>query len=105
MCSSDLTDEPFTTWKTRYKPNVVYGYDVAGVHYRGDKVSYSAAGASSDAIAQKIVARYPVGSALAVHYNPDNPGESTIDPRAPLALYLFYLVPVIVLAIGYLAAR
>jgi len=51
------------------------------------------------------VARHPVGAALTVRYNPENPGESAIDPRTPLGLYFLYLVPVIVLAIGYLAAR
>ena len=58
-----------------------------------------------DGAARRAAARYPVGTELAVHYNPDNPGESAIDPRLPLAFWLFYLVPAGVLAIGYLAAR
>jgi len=102
---SRSTNQRSASWKTRYRPKVVYGYDVAGVHYRGDKISYSGAAGSSDALAQKIVERYPVGTPLTVHYNPDSPGESAIDPRVPPGLYVFYLVPVIVLAIGYLAAR
>jgi uncharacterized protein DUF3592 len=78
---------------------------VAGVHYRGDKISYFGSGSNSEDIAHKVIKRYPVGTQLTVHYNPDNPAESAIDPRAPLGLYFFYLVPVIVLAFGYLASR
>jgi hypothetical protein len=91
--------------RTMYRPEVVYCYAVAGVQYRGDKVSVSGMSASQDGIARRVAARYPVGTALQVHYNPDNPGESAIDPRLPLAFWLFYLVPAGVLAIGYLASR
>jgi hypothetical protein len=99
------TEDSVVRWKTLYRPNVVYGYDVAGVHYRGDKLSYFGKGANSADIARQVATRYPVGTPLTVHYNPENPSESAIDPRTPLGLYFFYLVPVIVLAIGYLVAR
>jgi hypothetical protein len=36
---SRSTNETSPSWKDRYKPNIVYGYDVDGVHYRGDKIS------------------------------------------------------------------
>ena len=99
------SEDSVVRWKTVYRPNVVYGYDVAGVHYRGDKLSYFGKGANSADIAQQVATRYPVGTPLTVHYNPKNPSESAIDPRTPLGLYFFYLVPVIVLTIGYLAAK
>jgi hypothetical protein len=89
--------------QTMYRPDVVYSYAVAGVQYRGDKVSGMSTNVES--IARRTAARYPVGTALQVHYNPDNPGDSAIDPRLPLAFWLFYLVPAGVLAIGYLASR
>ena len=96
-------DDNTTRRQTMYRPDVVYSYAVAGVQYRGDKVSSMST--SSDAIARRSAARYPVGTELQVHYNPDNPGDSTIDPRLPLWFWLFYLVPAGVLAIGYLASR
>jgi hypothetical protein len=102
---SRSTGESSASWKEKCRPNVVYGYDVAGVHYRGDKISYFSSGSNSEDIARKVAKRYPVGTQLTVHYNPDNPGESAIDPRAPLGLYFFYLVPVIVLTFAYLASR
>src|SRR5262249_54294767 len=34
---SRSTKQSVPRWKTLYRPNIVYGYDVAGVHYRGDK--------------------------------------------------------------------
>ena len=102
---SRSTGESSASWKAKSWPNIVYGYDVAGVHYRGDKISYFGSGSNSEDIARKVTKRFPVGTQLTVHYNPDNPAESAIDPRAPLGLYFFYLVPVIVLAFGYLASR
>jgi hypothetical protein len=98
-------DEKVTRRRTMYRPDVIYSYAVAGVRYRGDKVSVSGMSTNLDSIARRVAARYPVGTELQVHYNPDNPGESAIDPRLPLAFWLFYLVPAGVLAIGYLAAR
>jgi len=99
------SDDKTTRVRTMYRPDVVYSYAVAGVQYRGDKVSASGMSTNMDGVARRAAARYPVGTELQVHYNPDNPGESAIDPRLPLAFWLFYLVPAGVLAIGYLAAR
>src|SRR6185436_7826030 len=103
--SYEKLDSDTTTSRsqTMYRPDVVYCYSVAGVQYRGDKVSGMST--NVEAIARRAAARYPVGTVLQVHYNPDNPGESAIDPRLPLWFWLFYLVPVGVLAIGYLAGR
>ena len=33
--------------------------------------------------AQKVVDRYPLGSAVAVRYNPRRPDESVLEPRVP----------------------
>jgi hypothetical protein len=99
------SDSSTSRSQTMYRPDVVYRYEVGGVQYRGDKVSVSGMSTNMDSIARRVAARYPVGTKLQVHYNPDNPGESAIDPRLPLAFWLFYLVPLGILAIGYLAAR
>ena len=32
---------------------------------------------------QKVVERYPSGSAVAVRYNPKRPDESVLEPRVP----------------------
>lgn len=102
--SYESIDHDSTTSRsqTMYRPDVVYSYAVAGVQYHGDKVSSMST--NTDSVARRVAARYPVGTKLQVHYNPDNPGESAIDPRLPLAFWLFYLVPIGILAIGYLAA-
>jgi hypothetical protein len=101
----DKSSNGTTRWRTMVRPDVVYTYAVAGVTYRGDKVSIIRSSSNQDAFARTVAARYPVGAELKVHYNPDNPSESALEPRAPLGLYFFYLVPVIVLTIAYFAAR
>jgi hypothetical protein len=101
----DTNSNENTRLRTMVRPDVVYSYAVAGVTYRGDTVSVIRSSTNQGAVARKVAARYPVGSDLKVHYNPDNPSESALDPRAPLGLYFFYVVPVIVLTVAYLAAR
>jgi hypothetical protein len=101
----DTSSNGRSRMRTMARPDVVYSYAVGGVQYRGNTVSIIKSSTNSDAFARKVAARYPVGKEFRVHYNPDNPSESALDPRAPLGLYFFYVMPVIVLAIGYLASR
>lgn len=56
---------------------VLYHYEVNGREYAGDKFHHGmhAGGLKS---ARAIQARYPVGSRVSVHYNPDDPADSVI---------------------------
>lgn len=91
-------------WKTRYRLDVVYSYEVAGVRYTGDRVGTGQVGSFSEAFADKAAARYAPGSAVAVHYNPENPAESIVQPggNGLLALWLF---PLALGALAYLVGR
>jgi Protein of unknown function (DUF3592) len=61
---------------------------------------------SSDiaALVRPSAARYPAGSAIDVHYNPDNPAESILDPRVG-PLRLLWLIPAAALVLAYFVAR
>jgi hypothetical protein len=68
---------------TRYKPNVVYRYEVNSQQYSGDKVNYDLlASGMSESYAQKIAAQYQVGQEVTVYYNPKNPADSMLNPQA-----------------------
>jgi len=92
-------------WVTYYRAEIVYSYEVAGVRYTADK-SKTGGGVSSniESIAQKAAAAYPVGRTFEIHYNPDNPADSAVDPGSKW-LWLLWLVPAIVFVIAYLVAR
>ena len=88
-------------WQTLYRPEVTYSYELSGVRYTGDKVNMGGTvSASTDALARRVAAKYPVGVAVEVHYNPDNPADSVLEPRATV-LWLFWLMPAAVLALAY----
>jgi len=69
---------------TLYRPILLYEYEVAGKRFRGSRVAQSPGlNRGVPEFAQKVVDRYPIGSAVAVRYNPRRPDESVLEPRVP----------------------
>jgi Protein of unknown function (DUF3592) len=101
----DTSDSRVDRWRTLYRAEVVYSYEVAGVRYTGDRLGSGEISASTDALARRAAARYPEGSAVDVHYNPDNPADALLHPGRPWWLLLLWLAPLAVLAMAYIAAR
>lgn len=98
-------DHGHARWRTQYRPDILYSYEVAGVRYTGDKSASSGRISSNlDAFAKKAAAANPIGKVVQVHYNPDNPAESVIDPRSGF-LWLLWIVPVAMLALAYFVGR
>ena len=65
-----------------YVPVIRYSYSVEGRPYENDRYSVLDQPASSSrSLAQAIADRYPHGSAVTVHYNPDSPGDSFLDNK------------------------
>src|SRR5262249_15582749 len=98
-------DDGSQQWTTHYRSNVVYSYEVAGVRYTGDKVGTTGRASSNmAALVRSVAARYPAGSAVVIRYNPDNPAESILDPRAG-PLWLLWLIPAAVLALAWFVGQ
>jgi uncharacterized protein DUF3592 len=101
----EARDSDSPRWITQYRSNVVYSYEVGGVRYTGDKVGTTGRASSNiAALVRSGGARYPAGSAVEIHYNPDNPAESILDPRVG-PLWLLWLIPAAVLALAYFVGR
>lgn len=66
---------------------VKYEYAVSGQTFESDRISYKSYGGSQEH-AKKVVAAYPVGSSVTVHYNPGNPAESVLEPGVGWASFL-----------------
>lgn len=86
---------------TLYRPVVVYEYDVAGQHFRGDRIAQSP-GMNKGVVdfAQKVVDRYASGSAVDVRFNPKRPAESVLEPRVPKAWIFALVIAVALLALA-----
>lgn len=66
-----------------YSLHVEYSYQVAGVTYQGDKITFGARkGYSSLQKAKDEIAPYPVDAQVRAVYNPENPKEAVLQQRA-----------------------
>lgn len=71
--------------RIRYKPSVLYSYEVDGRSYLGDRLTMGVVVSSSvPGLAGRTASKYPVGSEVDVHYNPLSPGESVLHPRSAM---------------------
>jgi hypothetical protein len=67
--------------KTRYMaywPEIHYEYTVGPVRYSGDRVRFTHNATLEEAESKQIVALYPVGKAVPVYYNPNNPEAAVL---------------------------
>ena len=63
--------------------NIEYRYFVGGREYRSRRVNFGGVPLWNDKHdANATVVAYPVGKTVMVHYDPSNPQESTLEPRA-----------------------
>lgn len=75
------TDSDGDTSET-YSAQVEYQYQVNGVAYTSEKISFGAPVAVSNLRkVQETVAQFPAGSPVNVYYNPQNPAEATLQTR------------------------
>jgi hypothetical protein len=64
-----------------YEPIVHYQYNLMGKPYESKKVSFGSLHMKDDQ-AEEIVSRYPAGSSVTVHYDPNKPEKSVLEVTA-----------------------
>lgn len=73
-----------------YEPQVIYQYSALGKSYQGNHISIG--NISYDyGTASRIIAEYPQGSAVTVHYDPADPSSSVLETRAAGGILSFIL--------------
>ncbi len=65
---------------TTYSAGIEYTFQVDKKTYTGDSVAYGDYGSSNRSHASGIVAQYPVGKQVTVHYMPGKPDECVLEP-------------------------
>jgi hypothetical protein len=73
---------------TTYGADIHYTYAVSAQNYVGTKVTFGDISTSNSADASKILARYPVGKAVNVFYNPNDPAEAVLETGFTMGLLL-----------------
>lgn len=92
ITQSTVTFGPGGVHGTRlYRPEIEYEYEVSGVKQRANAVSFGPLTALSDPqFANDRVAKFPVGKAVAVFYNPENPEEAILEPGTNAGAYIMF---------------
>jgi hypothetical protein len=86
-----------------YSADIVYRYEVDDQEYENDRVRFGENSSSNRGPAEDLVERYPVGRNVDVHYEPDDPDNSVLEPGVTLGSYLglclggFFVVLAIIL--------
>lgn len=101
---SHSSDEGRTRETVMYRPQVVYAYEVAGIAYKGESISGANVSSSSEAYARKSAAKFSEGTAVEVHYNPENPAQSAVGPGLPW-IWVLWIIPLLFVAGAYFIAR
>jgi|GEM_PF-501983 len=81
---------------TYYNPGIRYEYKTPMGMMTNSSVTYSGDGSKNyRSMAEKVSARYTVGKEVTVYFNPENPGESCLEPgrtRGGITLIIFGLL-------------
>ena len=87
--------------RTQYTPHLGYSYAVAGRNYDCDRIAWGGSSTGNwPKAADDTVARYPVGSAVKVHYNPENPSEAVLEPAQTAGLRVLLFIAIIFALVG-----
>ena len=86
---------------TAYEPHIKYTYSVGGRECENDKFASAVTpGIRDPAGAEDILRGYPVGSQVAVFYNPLSPEDSVLVPGGSRGNVYFLLIGFVILAVG-----
>ena len=85
-----------------YRASLVYKYEVDGKQYHSDVIEKGISSTSIQYFPKRKVEKHPIGSKVAVFYNPSHPSEALLEPGLGAFKYLFYGIPVSLILIGFL---
>ncbi len=89
-----------------YEPVVEYSYAIRNPGRTITQVSYGNATLTHEE-AERIAALYPPGAPIAIHFNPENPGEEIVGPEnldptlLPKAGFVLLLLSLLSVALGF----
>jgi hypothetical protein len=89
-----LEKSPGGRW--RYRAAVQYRYRAGGKEYQSDRIFWGGNEGRQKHMAS-VIAAYPQGAKVSVHYDPQDPAEAVLDPAQnigsrPLVLYAMAMI-------------
>ncbi len=108
---SEVTESTDADGGDSYSPEVTYEYQVNNRSYENSTIKFGENSYSSRRRAEEIAATYPVGQRVNVSYDPNEPGQSVLEPGVTGGSYivlgigaLFVAVSLIILIIAPIAS-
>ena len=100
--TNTLPDRKGMTSRFVYLPTITYNYTVEGTEYRSSQVFLwmDAEDFHQPDTAGEIVARYPVGKEVTVHYEPGNIGEAVLETSIKFTHVAFPLIGILFVLLG-----
>jgi hypothetical protein len=88
---------------TSYRPAVEYAYQAHGREYHGTQIKLGLTVSGSRSYAEKVVAKYRVGAAVDVHYDPANPSTAALEnPTGAVWIVAVFALACLALAVWQL---
>lgn len=82
-----------------FRPVILYQFEVNGQTFTGDKYYQQALGTKNRRAIQKVLDRYPQGSAVEIYYNVKRPSDSFINKGRPPEQAIVLTIVLLVLSI------
>jgi hypothetical protein len=101
ITASEVWKEPDVD-STSYAVSIGYEYFVAGHTFIGTepRIGLNNARTMFRSAAKRLCRKYPVGSPVAVHYDPDNPRRSVVETGISIPVLLNLLIAIVFTACG-----
>jgi len=88
--------------ETLYAPVVIYSYDVDGLTFSYNRMTFSPSEGSPDfSWAAAIVSSYPTDSPITVRYDPADPSVNVLEPGLESSTYLLLIAGAALVLIGF----
>jgi hypothetical protein len=100
VVASAMEKSPEGRW--RYRAAVQYRYRVRGKDYQSGRIFWGGNEGRQRHMAL-VIAAYPQGAKVSVHYDPQNPAEAVIDPAQNVGSRPLVLYAVAMIALGLFA--
>jgi hypothetical protein len=66
-----------------FRPLVIYAYGADDNRFMSSRLSFRPVDSTNRADAEQAAGRYPVGTAVRVHYDPGDPQQAVLEPTNP----------------------
>jgi len=81
-------------------PAVEYRFQIGAEAYTGSGIGFGSIGYGSRKQAEKALARYPLGSAVEVHYNPAKPAQTFLEAGGSAMAWIMLATGISILVVA-----